>query len=233
MLQLTNPKKPSPRTRPARAAAAGGMLFAVGLLLSGCLKVDVDLEVTRFDTFSGTIVIAVAEELEALSDGTTADAIGFGGVFDETPGVTVESYDAAGFVGDQATFEGAPFVALDRFGDDRSTLSLRRTSEHVIFEGTFDFGTEESPNDFASELLLASASDMEVSVSFPGKIVETNGLVDEASNTVTWEPRLGETTYFYAKSDAVPVLPLWAWVLIGPAIVGTGFFFWKSRRPTA
>lgn len=196
--------------------------------LTGCLKVDVDLEVSRFDTFSGSVVVAVAEELAAFAEEDPTTGI-FGDVFQENPGVSVEPFQEDGYAGEKAVFEGAPFAALDEFSDDQSTLSLRRDSDHLIFEGTFDFASEDIDDaSFFGDQFLALASDMEVSVSFPGNIVETNGRLDEDTNRVTWEPKLGDTTYFYAKAEAGPLIPLWAWLIIGPGIAGIGFVVWRK-----
>ena len=202
------------------------------VVLAGCLKVDVDLEVSRFDTFSGSVVVAVAEELAAFADEDPSSGI-FGDVFQENPGVSVETFQEDGYTGEKAVFEGAPFAALDEFSDDQSTLSLRRDNNHVIFEGTFDFASEDTDDaGFFGEQFLALASDMEVSVSFPGNVVETNGQLDEDTNTVTWEPKLGDTTYFYAKAESGQLIPWWAWLIIGPGITGIGFVVWRTVTKT-
>lgn len=200
---------------------------ATPVVLTGCLKVDVDLEVSRFDTFSGSVVVAVVEELAAFADEDPSTGI-FGDVFEENPGVSVETFLEDGYAGEKAVFEGAPFAALDEFSDDQSTLSLRRDNNHVIFEGTLDFASEDTDDaGFFGDQLLTLASDMEVSVSFPGNVVETNGQLDEDTNTVTWDPKLGDTTYFYAKAEAGALIPWWAWLIIGPGIIGLGFLIWR------
>ena len=216
-------RRPSLRQTVALLLAA-----AASLVLTGCLKVDVDLEVSRFDTFSGSVVVAVAEDLAAFSDEDPTTGI-FDDVFQENPGVSVETFRQDGYVGEKAVFEGAPFAALDEFSDDQSTLSLRRDNNHVVFEGTFDFASEDADDaGFFGDQLLALASDMEVSVSFPGNVVETNGQLEEDSNTVTWEPKLGDTTYFYAKAESGQLIPWWAWLVIGPGIAGIGFVVWRT-----
>ena len=214
-----------------RMIAAVGATLMMTFGLAGCLKIDVDLEVSRFDTFSGAVVVAIAEELAAFSEEDPADGV-FGEFFQENPGVTVEAFEEDGYVGERAVFEGAPFSALDEFNDDGSTLSLRRDDQHIIFEGVFDFSGEDTDNDAGlfGDQLLAAASDMEVSIAFPGPVVETNGRLDEENNTVTWKPRLGDSTYFYAKSEAVPIIPTWAWLIIGPGIVTIGLVVWLWLR---
>ena len=205
------------------------LLFSLSVVLSGCLKVDVDIDVSRFNTFSGTALVATADELDALDSLGLAPTARLGEVFRESPGVEIEDYREDGFSGEKAVFSAAPFSLLENYRDESSTLSLRRESQFIIFEGTFDFGSPGiAPEGFIEQQTLELLSDINVSVSFPGEVVETNGTLEDATNTVTWSPALGEKNYFYAKASVGPPIPIWAWGLIGPAIVGAGYLMWRN-----
>src|SRR4026208_2032632 len=85
---------------------------AFALLLSGCFKVNMDIEVSPENTVSGTAIIAVDESLLELSGQSADDLLKDMDISDLPAGATTERYQEDGFIGQQITFDD---VALPEF----------------------------------------------------------------------------------------------------------------------
>ena len=81
---------------------------AIALLLAGCFKVNMDLEVAADNTVSGTAIIAVDESLLELTGQNVGSALRGHGPVGPAPGSTVEAYEEDGFVGQEITFADMP-----------------------------------------------------------------------------------------------------------------------------
>ena len=75
--------------------------------------------------------------------------------------------------------------------------------------------SSDESNPFAESMLggVASTAEMSISITYPGEILETNGVVD--GQTVTWSPTFGKVTAL----DAIVKAPLTNYV---PGLVGGG-----------
>ena len=170
-----------------------GRLLALGamaLLLAGCFKVNMDVEVTPENTVSGTAIIAVDESLLELS-GQSADQLFQDMDLSDLPaGASVDPYEEDGFVGQQITFDE---VSLEDFrgnntlsgagADDQ--LDIVRQGDEFLVSGAIDmsgqeFTGEEIPEEFMDNF------EFRVSITFPGEVKSATGDID--GNTVTWEP---------------------------------------------
>ena len=209
------------------------MLF-IPFLLTGCFKFTMDLEISSQDTISGTAVLGLAKELQALAQGEsdveTTDA------FSDLSGVTVTDFDDGTFVGQQYEFSGVPIEELT-LSDDASDLNIRRDGDNLVVSGNLSFENEESGSSDESVIDLGDGffdtADLRVSIKFPGDIVETNGDVNEATNTITWRPRYGEANELTAIVYAPRGIPLWVWWLVGGVVAvlaATGALLLLKRR---
>ena len=90
---------------------------AIALLLAGCFKVNMDLEVSADDMVSGTAVIAVDESLLELSGQSVDDLFAEMDLSDLPEGSTAEPYEEDGFVGQRITIEAVPLVRVRRERD--------------------------------------------------------------------------------------------------------------------
>ena len=176
-----------PVLRRALAAAA-----ALGLLLaaSGCLRLDLGLEVRPDDTVGGTFTAAWSESFlenadEQGLDRAQLDAF-LDALLDGVPGAERTPYEQDGFVGETATFTDRPLADFADFGgDDWGYLRIDHTGRRYELEGHWDlrsagFIDPESLED--AEILL--------SVNFPARVTEHNGELE--GRTVTWTMSPGE-----------------------------------------
>lgn len=200
-------------TQPRRFAALLSLLV-IPFLLTGCFKFTIDLEVSSQDTISGTAVVALSKELQALAEsggGEQTDA------FADLEGVEVTTFDDGTFVGQQYEFSGIPIEEL-ALNDDSSALTIQRDGDNLIVSGSLSFEDDEADPEAAEDLGFGQAffdsADLRVSIKFPGEIVETNGEVDEETNTITWRPKYGEANELNAVVYAPQGIPLWVWWLV-------------------
>jgi hypothetical protein len=210
---------------------------AIALLLAGCFRVNMDLEVAAENTVSGTAVIAVEESLLELSGQNVDDLFADMDLSDLPEGSTSERYEEDGFVGQNITFES---VSLTEFAGNETLsggatgedLSIVREGDEFHVTGGIDMsGQEFTGTDVPQELL--DNFEFRISITFPGEITSTTGSVD--GNTVTWEPKVGENTRIEAVASAIPSSssPVLLIVLIalGALVLGAVVFFLTHRTP--
>lgn len=188
-----------------RARRIGVQILALGglaFLLTGCLKLNMDLEVAADDTVSGTAVIGFDKELLALTGDSFDDVLGDDSIVpSDIEGVSVEPYDDGEFIGQEVTFDGVALEEFNREQVEQDALRIVREGDTFRMSGVLDFDTGdagEAPID-GGELL--EGADVRITVAFPGEVLETNGERD--GNTVTWRPVVGERTELLAIASAI------------------------------
>ena len=187
-----------------RIAGRVAALGALALLMSACLKLDMDLEVSSDNTVSGSVIFAVERSVLELSGGSIDDFFGSDAPLpSDVPGVSVEDYDEGDFVGQRYTFDAVP---LERFnqGDEADQLKIVREGDVFRVSGALDLETGELSgatglSGFDANELLASA-ELQIRLTFPGEVTETNGQAN--GNTVTWVPEFGERLELQATANA-------------------------------
>ena len=207
---------------------------AIALLLAGCFKVNMNLDVAADNTVSGTAVIAVDESLLPSGQGVD-DLFADLDLSDLPDDATVGPYDEDGFVGQQVTFNSVPLAefagsgALSATGDD---LSIVREGDEFHVTGGLDMSGEgiagtEVPQEFLENV------EFTIAITFPGEVVSATGDID--GNTVTWRPTVGQNTPMEAVASAIPSSssPILMIVLIalGALVLGAVVFFLTHRTP--
>ena len=225
------------------ARMLGGILGcgALALLLAGCFKVDMDVEVSPENTVSGSVIIAVDESLPQLS-GRSADQLFQEMNLSDLPaGATSNRYEEDGFVGQEITFEDVPLEDFTQnsavSGSGAATgeeLNIVRRGDEFHVTGGFDmtgqdFTGTEIPQEFLDSI------EFRISVTFPGEVKSATGEID--GNTVTWVPKVGQNTRVEAVASAIPSesSPLLMILLIaaGALVLGAIAFLLTHRRTSA
>jgi hypothetical protein len=205
-------------------------------LLSGCVKLNVDLQVSPNDMVSGNAILALSDALAGLAD---SESEVFGEeVFSEGDGVRQVPYSEGGFTGTQIFFESVPIEIFSQDSAEDDFIRIVRDGDNLITSGNFsseeELGQDESNvlgEDFLEEIL--SSSDVSVSITYPGKILETNGTVN--GNTITWKPTLGAENEISAIVYAPKGLSGWIWWVLASlgaaALIGLiSFLIIRSRK---
>ena len=201
--------------RRVRTAARVGALIALALLLTGCIKLNMDLVINSDDTVSGTVQFGVQKELLELTGQSVEDLIGEVPLPSDAPGVTTEPFEDDEFAGQQFNFDRVSIAQFNQSQVSGPTglsgvpatdqLTITRRGDTFVVAGVLDMSGGvtgvTSPFGGTGAELLQSA-DIRISITFPGDVVEaTGGQVD--GNTVTYRPRFGERLEIDATGSAI------------------------------
>jgi hypothetical protein len=170
------------------------------VLLTGCVKLDVDLTVASNDKVSGTYIIGIDRSLLRFT-GQDADALyqQLSGEFDasslpEGASAKTEKYDQGDFVGAKITLTDLPIASLGSLngstgqtGSDE--FSLTHQGDLYQFHATID--TSSTDTSVSVPDSVTANAEIRIKMTFPGDVTETNGTKD--GNSVTWQPKLGQS----------------------------------------
>ncbi|MFE6968633.1 LppM family (lipo)protein [Isoptericola sp. NPDC057653] len=232
---MTTPARgPVRRLRTAIAA----MLAAVGILaLSGCMKVDLDMTLSEDDTVSGTMIMAVSNSLAetmGMSPGDLWKQAGGELGQDAPKGATQEPYSDDEYTGTKYTFTDAPISDISGTGGE--DLTITRDGDNYVVDGTLDLAQGADQLKSLPQK-VQDAFDVRLAITFPGAVSDATGTVD--GTTVTWTPKIGETTTIHAVGAADAGAGGFPWWVVGLVIglVVIGLVVWfvvrNNRRPAA
>lgn len=183
-----------------------GRVVAVGLLavlMSACLKLDMNLNVSSDNTVSGSVIFAVEKSLLELSGQSFDDILGSTAPLpSDAQGVTVKDYEDDQFAGKEYTFDSVPLAQFS--GDSSGQLSITREGDVFHVSGTLDLSSVGATgpsglSGFDPGQFLEGA-ELKIRITFPGEVTSSNGEV--SGNSVTWVPVIGESLDLQATADA-------------------------------
>jgi hypothetical protein len=202
--------------RRVRKAARVGAFVALALVLTGCIKLNMDLVINSDDTVSGLVQFGVQKELLELTGQSAEDLLGDAPLPSDAPGVTTEPFEDEEFAGQQFNFESVPIERFDQTQVSGATglsgvpatdtLSITRQGDTFVVVGALDLSGGNltgatSPFGRTGAELLESA-DIRISITFPGDVVEAaGGQID--GNTVTYRPEFGDVLEIDATGSAI------------------------------
>jgi hypothetical protein len=184
----------------ARFVAVG----IVAVLLTGCIKLNVDFTVSSDNTVSGTMVFAFSKQLLQLTGQSAQDLIGSSApIPSSVPGMSAKPYDDGEFAGEEYTFDAVPLTQFN--SDDPTSISIVRSGDTFTVSGVLDLSSATGASGATGTIpgldqALAGA-DIRISVSFPGAVTDSNGVVD--GSTVTWNPKIGQRVELRATAGAI------------------------------
>jgi hypothetical protein len=173
-------------------------------LLTGCIKLDMDLTVNTDRTVSGTVIGAVSNYLAELAEesgDTSSNSLTseLDSLFDEnTPGVTVKEYKSGGFTGQQYILDHVAISELSGDGADKDSFNIKIVGNKVNVSGVLDLSMDEETTSglelFGADLAkgLFSSAQMRIAVRFPGKVISSSGEISADGKQVIWTPVIGE-----------------------------------------
>jgi hypothetical protein len=182
------------KTSRSRTALLLVLITVLGTLLSGCLHVNASLNVSGEDLASGEVLVSTQ-----TADGQVPFRLQ--PPEDLADRVQVTPYEQDGRVGSHLSFHDLSLQEVEQLAealspsDSRYRLKLSRSGSLVIFEGSADL----TP-------LADTDSGVELKISAPGEITNTNG--EESAGTVTWVLQPGEVselsaTYQFSNSTGM------------------------------
>jgi hypothetical protein len=184
----------------ARFVAVG----IVAVLLTGCIKLNVDFTVSSDNTVSGTMVFAFSKQLLQLTGRSAQGLIGSSApIPSSVPGMSAKPYDDGEFAGEEYTFDAVPLTQFN--SDDPTSISIVRSGDTFTVSGVLDLSSATGASGATGTIpgldqALAGA-DIRISVTFPGAVTDSNGVVD--GSTVTWNPKIGQRVELRATAGAI------------------------------
>jgi hypothetical protein len=208
-------------SRRGRTAGRIGAFVALVFLMTGCIKLNMNLGINSDNTVSGTVVFGVQKELLDLTGQNVQDLLGSDAPFpSNAPGVTVEPFDDGEFAGQQFIFEDVPIAEFNSGGfvggtggtgisgatNAGDTLNIARQGDTFVVTGVLDLSSGLSgatgPFGGTGGAQFFQSADIKIALTFPGAVVEApGGQID--GNTVTYVPKFGERLEINATGSAV------------------------------
>jgi LppM domain len=205
-------------SRRVRTATRIGAFAAMALLLTGCIKLNMNLGINDDNTVSGTIQFGVDKQLLELSGQNAEDLLGGDSPFpSNAPGVTVEPFDDGEFAGQEFTFESVPLEEFNSGGFAGATglsgvtgssdsLDIQRQGDTFVVTGALDLSSGLSgatgPLGGSGGADLFRSADIKIAFTFPGEVIQApGGQID--GNTVTYVPTFGERVEINATGSAI------------------------------
>ena len=175
-------------------------IAAMAFVLTGCMRMHVELTLHEDNTADGSIIMAFSDEL-AESLGMTPEEMmeTMGGDVDTPDGATVEPYKQDGFTGTKSTFASAPIEGATGGPE----MKIERVGDEFVVSGEMDMaeqGMGGSTGDPTTDAMMEGL-DMAFKVTFPGPVSSHNGKLE--GNTVTWQMVPGEVLVFDARGSAL------------------------------
>jgi hypothetical protein len=168
------------------------------ILLTGCVKMDLALEINSDKTVSGTLIYAISDALSELGT-TSEDTDPTANLFDTSAeGVTVSEYKEDGYTGTKITLDRVPISAFNKQGGESGGFQIIRDENLITLKGELDLSSGDTDDSDISEWgdalakSLFATADLNISVKFPVKVLSTTGTISEDGRTVSWKPQLGE-----------------------------------------
>jgi hypothetical protein len=204
-------------SRRARTAGRIGAFIALVFLMTGCIKLNMNVGINSDDTVSGTVEFGVQKELLDLTGQNVEDLLGSDAPFpNDAPGVTVEPFDDGEFAGQQFVFEDVPIEEFNSGeiagatgatgGAGADSLQIARQGDTFVVTGVLDLSTGLSgatgPFGGTGGAQFFESADIKIAITFPGEVLQApGGEVD--GNTVTYVPEFGERLEINATGSAV------------------------------
>jgi hypothetical protein len=201
-----------------RKIGALALAMIVLVLTAGCMKLDMNLEVSSQDTVSGDVTFAISKSLAEMGqeNGGDAGVPATDNLFGGDVNAEVTPFDDGKFVGSTYKLDAVP---LENFAttNDSSQLSIVRDGDYLVVSGLLDMTggdpdsiKEAMENPFTSALFEGTS--IRVAITLPGTIESASGEID--GNTVVWEGTMGDSLDISAKAKS-PLPGSVDWMLVG------------------
>ena len=180
-----------------------GIIATLALVLSGCMRMHINLAITEDDTINGEIIMAFEDEAirgMGMEPSEAWDSMGGDSLLDSFPTDqgTIEDYTEDGFTGKRIVLNETPLSAFSGDSQDGS-LGITREGGEFVVTGELDLTDQSGSSDSIPSYLL-DTFDIKVTIAFPGKVTESSGEIN--GNQTTWIAKYGEVTAISARGGA-------------------------------
>ena len=199
-------------------------ICTLAMLMTGCIKVDLNMQLKSDNTVGGTMVFAVSRDLLALTGSSVDDLLGqittSAGPLPSGVQFQQSDYSDERFEGKTYTFQDVPIDAFSQGTTAGETLSIQRVGDTFQVNGEIDLTPAATGTLQPGTAQLAKDMELRVAITFPGPVSQQSGGT-ASGRTVTWEPAFGEKTEIRATGSAIGSGGHGAlrWILLGLAIL--------------
>jgi hypothetical protein len=225
------------------------IISLLSLALSGCIKVEMSFSVHADGSSEAATIVGLSSELIGMAPEEENPMLDIEDQIREQLGedVAIEQWSEDGYEWIKIINSFSTLEELNTFIREESTMenfSLKKETgifkERFIFDGDFStitpasLGQEDAVEGFDVPMDLLNIVDFVLSVSLPGSIVETNGIVDENSGLITWTTSDQEDIQAHAESETwkINIIVIIVVIIVLILLAGSIFllFFRKQRK---
>lgn len=203
-----------------RAVGVVGVLIALMLALTGCVKINMSVKVNNEKSVDYEVVYAIQKSvLGDKSFDEFMESNGTGGQGMDVPdGATVVDYEDEKYKGKRITAANLDPAKLAESSSSESPFELKRDGDfYVISMGGVTGG--ESGDASSSAMAKSMFDEASVKFTFPGKVVEAKGATVDG-NTATFDMLSVNESVVQAKAEANAGIPMWIiWILVAVLVI--------------
>jgi hypothetical protein len=199
-------------------------MFALAMLMAGCIKVDLNMTLSGDNTVSGTMVFAVSRDLLALTGSSPDDLLGqitaSAGPLPSGVQFQQSAYADDRFEGKTYTFQNVPIDVFSQGTTAGETIAIQRVGDTFQVNGEIDLTPAATGPLQPGTAQLAKDMELRIAITFPGPVSQQSG-GSISGTTVTWTPAFGEKTQIRATGSAIGSGGHGAllWILLGLAFL--------------
>jgi hypothetical protein len=203
------------------AAATIGLVS----LLSGCIKMDMDMKLSKDEKISGTMIVGFQKSLLEMMGQTKEEFLKDMKLGDGMPkGSKVKTYDKDGYIGQEVSFKDLPASELNNLGSaakgataaaggdsssGKDSMKLAKVNGKWVMSGTMDLSAAAGATGGAKPKAgepdmsaLMKGFKIRIKMTFPGKILEHDKWGKVSGNSVEWNPKAGEKVVMKVVANA-------------------------------
>ncbi|WP_420180695.1 LppM family (lipo)protein [Paenarthrobacter sp. TA1.8] len=203
-----------------RALGVVGVLIALMLALTGCVKLNMSVKVNNEKSVDYEVVYAIQKSVlgeKSFDEFMESNGTGSQGM-DIPDGATVVDYEDEKYKGKRITAANLTPAKLADSSSSENPFELKKEGDFYIISMGGVTGAESS--DASSSAMAKSMFDeASVKFTFPGKVVEANGATVDG-NTATFDMLALNGTVVQAKAEANSGIPMWIiWILVAVLVI--------------
>ena len=202
------------------AAATVGLVT----LLSGCIKMDMDMKLSKDEKISGTMIVGFQKSLLEMMGESKEEFLKDMKLGEGMPkGSKVKIYDKDGYIGQEVSFRDLPAAEFNNLGkaakgataaasggpaSSKDDLKLAKVKGKWLMTGTMDLSSAASTGGAKPKAgepdmsALMKGFKIRIKMTFPGKIVEHDKWGKVKGNSVEWNPKAGEKVVMKVVANA-------------------------------
>jgi hypothetical protein len=204
---------------------AAAAIIGIASLLSGCIKMDMDMKLSKDEKISGTMIVGFQKSLLEMMGQTKDEFLKDMKLGEGMPkGSKVKTYDKDGYIGQEVSFKDLPASELNNLGSaakgataaasgdassSKDDLKLEKVKGKWVMSGTMDLSSAAGSSGGAKPKAgepdmsaLMKGFKIRIKMTFPGKIVEHDKWGKVKDNSVEWNPKAGEKVIMKVVANA-------------------------------